>query len=472
MKPAAFGEMAETVAALGSEGGSQEEPRRVSRDRTFPLSPAQEGLWFLENLEPGAPAYLIPLVLRIRGPLDAGRLRQTLALLVERHEALRLQFGETLGTGWQRVSDPFEPELPVEEIGDESLGSSPNESLRAALRRETSRPLDLRSGRLLRSRLLRRNREEHFLALTLHHIAADGWSAGILNGDIARIYGALGATRETLPPAPHLQYVDYVLWQREQLEGGRLEELRRFWAGHLRGAPHRLDFRTDFSHPAQFRFRGGRFGKPLSAALTAALRELARGERATVSVVLASVFAILLHQGSGATDLLSGFPFANRTRMEWEQVVGYFANMSVRRTQLAGDPTFRELLIGQRDEAWETIDWLDIPFGELVTQECRTRDLSRHPLFQHAFSMQNLRAPKAAIPDLDIQMILADNGTSKFDFTLSAVEAERRIVLGLQYSTDLFRPETAHRILDHYERLLTVTVSGPALKLSQLPALR
>ncbi len=457
--------------ALGNEGGLSERPQRASRDRTFPLSWAQEGLWFLEHLEPGSPAYLIPLVLRIRGPLDAGRLRQTLTLLVERHEALRLRFGETLGMGWQRVSDPFEPDLPVEEIPGEDTIMTPQEALRAALLQETSRPLDLRSGRLLRSRLIRRGREEHFLCLTLHHIAADGWSAGILYSDIARIYGWLGKTGERLPPAPPLQFVDYVLWQKEQLEGGRLEQLRRFWAEHLRGAPHRLDFRTDSPPPARFRFRGGRFGKPLSAALSAALRELARSERASLSVLLASVFAILLHQGSGATDLLSGFTFANRTRREWEPVVGYFANMAVRRANLAGDPTFRELLLRQKEEAWTTIDWLDMPLGKLVMQECPERDLSRQPLFQHTFSMQNMRAPAAAAPGLDIQIILADNGTSKFDISLSAVETERRMILGLQYSTDLFRPETARSLLDHYERLLSAAVAGPDLRLSRLPAL-
>jgi amino acid adenylation domain-containing protein len=456
--------------AQGETGKADETPaipRRAARARV-PLTFAQQRLWFLDQVVPASAAYTIAEALRLNGALQVPLLEQSLSHLVHRHEALRTSFSASDGQPIQVCAPPRPVPLPLLDLAalDEGARSRAIEHLVA---REAGRPFDLARGPLLRVTLLRLGAQEHLLLLSLHHIICDGWSMGILLRELSVLYAAgLSGQPASLPALP-IQYADFACWQRQQ--GLELDGQLTYWRQRLAQAPAQLDLPTDRLRPAVQSFRGARQTFTLPAALAEALQELCRREGVTLFMLLLTAFQVLLFRLSGQKDLVIGTPIANRTRAEVEGLIGLFANTLALRCDLAGDPQVRELLQRTRANALAAYEHQDLPFEQLVEALSPARDLSRNPLFQVMFVLQNapLQAPR--LPGLTFEPLPVDNHTTKFDLWLSLTEGPRSLGGSIEYSSDLFEAATIARLLEHFQVLLSAMVASLQQRISQLPLL-
>ncbi len=434
----------------------------------FPLSFAQERMWFLHTVDPRSPLYNIPAAVRLAGALDEEALRRALLAIVERHEVLRTRIEVLRG---QPFAIPSPPDL---EVACEDLRSRPGEEREAELARrvaeESLRPFDLTRGPLLRATLLRLGDRDHALLLCMHHIVSDGWSMSVLFRELEALYGAFAAGRPSpLPPLP-IQYADFAHWQRERLQGETLAEQLVYWTRQLAHPPSVLELPADRPRPAAQTFRGAAVEGGFGPEVRAGLHRLAQGEGATLFMVLLAAFKVLLRRCSGQTDLLVGCPVANRTRAELEGLVGFFVNTLVLRTDLSGDPTFRELVGRVKAVALEAYAHQDLPFEKLVGALNPERALSHSPLFQVVFNLQN--APLRLHQEgLTVSALNTATGTAKFDLTLFVTDTPRDLRASIAYSTDLFDRGTVERLLGHYGRLLEGVVADPDCRISALPLL-
>ncbi len=435
------------------------------------LSFAQERLWFLAELEPDDPTYNIALVRRLTGPLDRDALGKALSALVARHEVLHTVFAAKDGRPVARIRAAEPVALPVTSLA--ALPAAPREA--AILREiaaEAHRPFDLATGPLLRARLLEADVDDHVVLLTLHHIVTDAWSQGVLNRELGALYASFVAgVAPTLPGLP-IQYADHAAWQRRALEGAESERQLAYWKARLAGAAPSLDLPTDHPRPAVPSHRGDRRAFTLPAELTRALKDLSRREGATLFMTLLAGFEALLHRLTGQSDLLLGTPIANRGRPETEGLIGFFLNTLVLRTDLSGDPPFRELVQRVREASLGAYAHQDMPFERLVQELEPGRDPGRSPLFQVMFTLQNASEP-LALPGLVLQRGTVPNTTAKFDLSLALGESPT--VPGLagsfEFSTDLFDGATIDRMIEHLTVLLTAAAADPTRRLHELPIL-
>ncbi|NPC83460.1 amino acid adenylation domain-containing protein, partial [Pyxidicoccus fallax] len=463
---------ASTVEALAKRLAREERTdaaplTRQPREGVLPLSFAQQRLWFLDQLKPGSASYNIPAALRLSGPLHVEALRRAFEELVRRHEALRTTFSTSHGAPQQLIHPPPAWSLPVVDLS--SLPDDQREpQARALAAQAAQRPFHLSSGPLLRTELLKLGDSEHLLLLCMHHIVSDGWSTGVLVREVAALYEAfLHGQPSPLPELP-VQYADYALWQRQWLAGPVLQAQLDYWRQQLHGAPT-LALPTDKPRPAFQSHRGAAFSFSLSASLTDALTQLAHESGATLFMVLMASWQVLLSRYSDQTDLCVGTPIAGRTRQETEPLIGFFVNTLVLRARLEGDPTFTQLLAQVKDSALAAFAHQDVPFEQLVDELGVVRDLSRSPLFQVAFALQNAPVPPPALSGVRVEPVLADSGTSKFDLTLVMMEHAGALEASFEYCVDLFELASIQRLAGHFVSLLEGIASNPFRSLSQLP---
>ncbi len=465
-------DLAARVEATQRSGSQAPAPPLLpaSREGDLPLSFAQERLWFIDQLEPGSPLYNVAAALRVEGPLDSRVLALTLGEIVRRHEALRTVFAARAGAPVQ-VIQPAEPfALTVVDLSD-----LPEEEREARARvlaaEEASRPFDLSRGPLLRALLVRLGERDHAVALTMHHIASDGWSMGILVREVAALYAAFAAGRPSPLPELPVQYADFAVWQRSWLRGEVLEGEIDFWRRQLAGLPPLLELPSDRQRPAAQSYRGAERPVRLPAELTRRMETLARQEGATLFMVLLAGFQALLGRYSGQDDLAVGSPVAGRNRIETEGLIGFFVNTLVLRGNLAGAPTFRELLGRVREAALAA--WLhqDVPFEKLVEEMAPERSLAHSPLFQVVLVLQNAPVGGLEIENLRLRPVDVDAATAKFDLTLDLSEHEDGLSGIAVHATDLFDGSTIDRLLAGFERLLAAAVEGPDLRAEELPLL-
>jgi amino acid adenylation domain-containing protein len=445
-------------------------PPVVPLQRTEPplLSFAQERLWFLDRLEPGSAFYNLPFALRLRGALDVDALERSLGEIVRRHEALRAVFRERDGSPVQEVV-PF----GGFRLTRNDLAHLPPETREVEVQRElvaegTARPFDLAEGPLFRVSLLRLDAEEHVLLLSQHHIVSDGWSMGVLYRELSALYDAYRQGGESPLPALAVQYADYAVWQREQVEGAVLERQLAYWRGRLAGAPELLELPTDRSRPAVQTYRGATVPVELSPALLERLQALARSEGATLYMTLLSAFQVLLSKYAGSEDVVVGSPIAGRTRKEVEELIGFFVNTLVLRADLSGDPSFRELLRRAREVTLGAYAHQDVPFEKLVAELQPERTLSHSPLFQVLFTLQNAGNDGGALSGLRVSAVEAERVSAKFDLSLVLTPTSGGLRGGLTYSTDLFERGTVDRMLGHLERVLEQVAADADVPLSRL----
>jgi amino acid adenylation domain-containing protein len=442
----------------------------VSRKGELPLSFAQQRLWFLDRLHPNTSAYNISLAVRLKGRLKLAALKQTLDEIVRRHEVLRTSFTAADEQPVAVIHPPLSLPVPVDDLSHLAADALEAEvSARAA--EEAQLPFDLTRSPLLRAGILKLGEEEHVTLLTMHHIASDGWSMGVLLREVAALYEAY--TRERPSPLVELpiQYADYAVWQREWMRGEILETQVAYWRQRLEGAPPLLELPTDRPRPLVYSYRGAVELLHLPAELSTSLKGLSQRQGVTLFMTLLAAFQVLLARYTRQDDVLVGTPVAGRGRAELEGLIGFFVNTLVLRTDLSGDPSFVELLRRVRDVALGAYTHQDVPFERLVEELQPERDLGWHPLFQVMMVMQNAPMGALELPDLTLSLLPGERGTAKFDLTLSLLETGEGVVGSLEYSTDLFEAETIKRMLGHYQRLLEGVAANPQRHLSELELL-
>ncbi|HEX7183172.1 MAG TPA: amino acid adenylation domain-containing protein, partial [Thermoanaerobaculia bacterium] len=437
----------------------------------LPLSFPQERLWFLDQLEPENPFYNIATSYRLFGPVDLLILEQAWNEIVRRHESLRTIFAAPAGRPVQIVSPHLDLQVPVIDL------SALPEDLRGAEARRQSRrlgrqPFDLARGPLLRVALLHLADREHALTVVMHHIISDGWSFQVAFSELIPIYNAL--TAGSPPPLPELsiQFPDYAIWHRRWLEGGALLEQLSYWTGRLAGAPSVLRLPTDRPRPVVQTYRGATERLALPADLAPALSRVAMEAGASSFMALLAAFQTLLYRHSGQDDIVIGMPIANRTQQETEGLIGFFVNTLALRTNLSGDPTFRELLGHVRQATLGAYDHQDLPFDRLVDALQPERSLSHAPIFQVVFQLLNqpLRRP-ATSQAITLEPWPVEIGVSQFDITFSMFEAGNSLSGTLDYNVDLFDRPTVLRLLTHFRALLTGVSTDSGRRLSELPAM-
>jgi amino acid adenylation domain-containing protein len=445
-------------------------PPVVAVERTGTLAPsfAQERLWFLDRLQPGSPVYNLPVALRLGGALDAAALERALGELVRRHEVLRTVFAEHDDLPVQ-VIRPFAGfALPVEDAA-----CADEDRVSELVAEEARRPFDLAEGPLFRARLLRIGAEDHVLLLTLHHVVADGWSMAVLYGELDALYAAFRDGRTSALPDLPVQYADFAAWQREHLAGEVLERQLAYWKRALAGAPALLELPTDHVRPAVPTNRGAFEVATFGGGVLERLTGLAQAEGATLYMALLAVFQVLLSKYSGSTDVVVGTPISGRTTGEIEGLIGFFVNTLVMRTDLGGDPTFREVLGRVRDGALGAYEHQDVPFEKLVETLAPERSLSHSPLFQVMFTMDDAAATAGGggLGGLRSVDVSRDTGAVKFDLNLRVGARGTDLWAGLGYSTELFEPATAARMMGHLGRLLEQVAADPGVRFSELELL-
>ncbi|MFE0019384.1 amino acid adenylation domain-containing protein [Amycolatopsis sp. NPDC059021] len=434
---------------------------RVDGD-VFPLSFAQQRLWFLDQLEPGSTEYIVPLAWRLTGELDVAALETALGGVVARHEMLRTTF-VTEGTEPRQRIHPAGPvSLPVVDVDPDALDSAVG-----ALARD---PFDLATGPLWRAALFRAAEHEHVLLFATHHIAMDAWSARNLVGELGEGYRAAlrGAGHET--PAPAVRYADFAVWQRNWLRGEVLEEQLGYWRDKLAGIPA-LQLPTDRPRAAVRATEGAALELVMPAEIAAGLRGLARERRTTLFMVVLACVQLVLSRYTRQTDVAVGTPIAGRNRREVEGLIGFFVNTLVLRTDLGGDPRFVDLLDRVREVTMGAYEHQDLPFERLVEELQPERDLARTPLFQVMLSVNNVPSAGWELPGVHAEEYGFTTGQAKFDLTLAFADTPGGLLAGIRYSTALFDAGRMRRLGEHVRRLFSAVIADPKARLSDLSLL-
>lgn len=432
---------------------------RVPRTENLPLSLAQERIWFLEQLQPGTSSYHMGGAVRLQGLLDVPALERALSSIVARHESLRTTFRAEDGKPMQVIGDGWLTSLAVEDLGNLVRNDAETE-LQRLISLEVERPFDLDRGPLLRIKLFRLTEQEYILLLVIHHIVGDAWSMGVLFHDLAQFYSAfLGNNPAPLPELP-VQYVDYAQWQREWLQADVVKRQTAYWKKQLGGKLPILQLPTDRSRPPVQTFRGAHLTIDLPKHLLDGLKRFSKREGVTLFMTLLSVFQTLLTRYTGQEDVLVGSPIAGRTRPETESLIGLFINTVVLRTDLGGNPSFRELLHRVRNVVLGAFEHQDLPFGRLVAELQPERDLSHSPVFQVMFVLQNTPLSTLCLPNLVLTPIKVENDVSKVDLTLEVMESEDGLTCTFEY-TDLFEFATIKQMIAAFQLIIEKLLGNP-----------
>ncbi len=434
----------------------------------FPVSFAQQRLWFLDQLVPGNPFYNVPTAVRLIGSLDIAALEHTFNEIVRRHEALRTTFRMVSGQPVQVIAPSLSIPLPVVDLQQLSVAER-EAQVKLLATAEFQHPFDLAQGPLLRVKLLQLSGSEHVLVVIIHHIVADGWSIGVLMRELRALYAAKASGQPSPLADLPIQYADFAHWQRQWLQAEVLTTQLAYWQHQLAGCTS-LDLPTK-TRPALPTFRGTRQYLMLPTRLSKAIATLSEREGVTLFMTLLAAFQTLLYRYTGQEDILIGSPIANRNRSEIEGLIGFFVNSLVLRTDLSGNPTFRELIRRVREVTLGAYAHQDLPFERLVEELQPERDLNRNPLFQVVFALQNAPLETLELPGLTLSPLNIDPGTARFDLEFQLVECLDSLGVVVVYSTDLFDQITITRMLEHFQALLESIVTDPQQRLANLSLL-
>src|SRR4028118_1036117 len=436
----------------------------------FPASFAQQRLWLLDRLFPGNTFYNVATALRLTGSLDIAALEQTFNEIVHRHEALRTTFRMLEGQLVQVIASTLT--LPLTLVDLRHLPPTEQEAeIRRLAIQERSRSFNLSQDPLLRVMLLQLDSSEHVLLLNLHHIVSDGWSIGVLIRELGTLYTTFASNQPSPLPELPIQYADFADWQREWLQGEVLETQLAYWKQQLDTLPL-LNLPTDRPRPATPTYRGATQFLELPKSLSEELEALSQRQGVTLFMTLLAAFQTLLYRYTQQEDIVVGSAIANRNRREIEGLIGFFVNSLVLRTNLSGNPTFLELLDRVREVALGAYAHQDLPFEKLVEELHPERNLSYHPLFQVAFSLQNTPIEALELPGLTLSWLEFDTPSAKFDLELHLWESPEGLRGQVIYSTDLFDDTTITRMLGHFQTLLKGIVANPQQRLGKLSILK
>jgi amino acid adenylation domain-containing protein len=429
----------------------------------------QVGLWLTNQIVRENPVYSVPTVIRLTGKLDIAALEKALSEIARRHETLRTVFGILDGMPMAVIGHSSFHGLQESVLGDSTVigHETSHENWVTDLIQE---PFDMVHGPLFKASLLTLNKEEYIFAMSVHHIIFDEWSVGIFFRELKELYEAELEGREPMLEELPIQYGDYAVWQREWLQGEVLEKLVSYWKQKLAGLPG-LELPSDHPRPAIQTFQGRTRITRLDKELSRQLKELARHEGVTLNMLMLAVFDVLLYRYTQQEDIAVGMPISNRNRVELENLIGFFLNTLVIRTDLSGEPTFRELLQRVKETLLEAYEHQELPFEKLVEVLNPERDLSRTPLFQIMFVMANASLGVETIGDLTVTPMRIETETSKFDLTMFVEEQTDCLDIAIEYSTDLFDADRIERMAGHYQCLLADIVGHPEKKIWELELL-
>ncbi|QJB32305.1 non-ribosomal peptide synthase/polyketide synthase [Chitinophaga oryzae] len=436
------------------------------REGKLPLSSAQERLWFIDWME-GSVAYHMPMVMKLDGELDVPALENALATIVDRHEALRTVFREEDGAVSQYILPAGGWQLQVVDRTTEA----DREKILEEMTHWCNQPFNLAADYMLRVCLVQLAPREHFLVILQHHIASDGWSVSILLKELIWLYEAAHRHQaHRLEPLP-VQYADYALWHRQHLQGDVLDQQLAYWKEKLDDTAT-LQLPTDFPRPATQSTRGNTLYYEVDSTLTAAIHQLCRQQGTTLFMTMLAAFKVLLYRYSGQEDICVGSPIANRTQQTIEPLIGFFVNTIALRSNLAGNPDFLSLLQQVKATLLEAYQYQDAPFEKIVEAVVSDRDMSRTPLFQVMFILQNLpEVPDLQLDDVQVTMQPVANSTSKFDLTVDVTTTGSGLRFRVEYCSDLYEEATIARMMEHYLVLLQGIVEAPSRRIGALPML-
>ena len=438
---------------------------RLSRPR-YPVSFAQEQMWFLHRLEPDGCAYNGSTALRLTGPLDVDALEGSLAAIVDRHEILRSTFEERDGQVFQV---PGRGAFQLERVELTGLAST-DAAVRDLLLERAGRPFDLAAGPLFRGSVVRRAGDEHVLLLTAHHIVSDGWSIDPLVHELSVFYAALVSGQPaTLPPLP-IQYGDYAAWERGRWERNELAEQLAYWQTQLHGAEATIV--TPDRPRSSIASRRGRTERlALSAPLSAAIRSLSRETGTTLFMTMLAAFTLLLRRYTGQSDICVGTPIANRAQHELEPLIGFFANLVALRTTVTPGLRFRDLLQRVREVALGAYEHQALPFAKLVEELSPTRDGNQNPFARVAFAVQAATFDTLRLSGVTSATFDLDEETTRFDIELHAADRRDGIELSTYYGSDLFERQSIARLLTHFVQVLEAVTANPDVRVADVSLL-
>jgi len=437
----------------------------------LPASFAQELLWLTDRASPGGVAYNVPRLRRLKGALNVNALRQAFDALVQRHEVLRTTYATFEEQAVQVIhasrTVPFDV-IDLRALAPDARGAEAER----IVRERRLRPFDLSQDVLLRVTLLQLDADDFVLLFESHHIAFDGWSRDVVFRELTAFYEAFASGRAPALPALPIQYADYAIWQREDLQGERLEQLLAFWRNELGDCEHVLQLPTDFPRPTSSRFEGVSVSALLPPVFRNKIRALGQRYDATPYMVLLAAYTTVLQRYTGQQDVLIGSPSAGRSRPETHGLIGYFANTIVQRARFANNPTFAELLRSLRESALAAYDHQDVPFEKLVLDLEGRTTLGYSPLFQVVLTqLDSSAAPAARMGEVTLEGFALDTETTKFDLTLFMADRANGLELKLRGRTDLHHVETIERLLGHIRQVLEEAVANADARASSVPLL-
>jgi amino acid adenylation domain-containing protein/non-ribosomal peptide synthase protein (TIGR01720 family) len=441
------------------------QPRRPALHE--PLSFAQQRLWFLSQLEPASAFYNIAEAIRIEGPMSLPHLNTAVSRLMDRHEILRTRFLTVAGVGVQKVLPTQNVEVPVTGINPASL-SERDALIRSIAREEARVPFDLPNDPPLRVRVLRLAEDDHIVLLTIHHIASDGWSMGILIRELSMFYlAARNGESDPLPPLP-VQYADFAVHQRIWLQGDTLARNLDYWKSQFEGDLPVLDLPLDRPRPAFQRFEGAHETRIFSPVLHGEMKELCRSEGVTPFMLSMAAFQVLINRYTNQRDIVVGTPIAGRLYPELEPLIGFFVNTIAIRTKLESNDSFRSLLRQVRRTSLGAFQHQSLPFEVLIDELHLTRSTSQSPLFQTMFVFQNIPPKQPVGVGLRITPFPLASESAKFDLTMSMAEGRQGLSASLNYNVDLFERDTIVRMLASFEAILETALAAPDRPLNRL----
>ncbi len=459
--------------AKQAPSAAKHEIGRRPRPARIPLSSAQQRLWILDRIDPGSAVYNVPSAMWLRGRLDRELLSRALTEVLRRHESLRTVIAADEEGPHQIVLPATAATVATASVAGVPLAERHAAAL-AEARVEAAAPFDIARGPLLRALLVELSGEEHLLVLNAHHIAVDGWSLGILYDELAKLYAAFHAGLPSPLPELPIQYVDYALWQHEELAGESLAKQLDYWRERLSGRLPVLEIPGDRPRPAQMSYRGEVLRTVLDVDGWEAVKRFSRAEGVTPFMTLFAAYQTLLARYSGQTDLVVGVGVANRRRQELEPLVGFFVNTLAPRTDLSGNPSFRVLLARVKEATLGAYSNQDLPIEKLIENLDLDRALSHAPLFQTLLFFQNFKSSEIELPGLTLVPMDFDQvnpGTARADLSLFASDADGALVLAYEYATDLFDRASVEAFAAHLRELLRGAIAAPDTAIGALPLL-
>ena len=437
---------------------------------TFRLSFSEQRFWFLDRLQPGTFVNNVAKAFRLKGSLITELFEQSIQEVTRRHEILRTTFAELDGEPLQVVLPSLRPCIAIQDLTHLPADEREQAAFRCVTD-DANHPFDLQRGPLLRVTLLRLMEGEHILLINIHHIVSDDWSMGIFLQELSTLYNSLVAGQPSPLRELEVQYGGYANWHRQWLQGCVLEELLGYWKTQLRGAPAVLALDTDRPRPATQTFEGSRESVVLPASLKSALEQLSKDESVTPGMTLLAAFKALLFRYTQQEDLIVGMPVSGRNSPETQKLIGLFVNTLPLRTDLSGNPTFRELLQRVRQVCSEAYAHDGIPFQVLIDALKPDRNLAHAPLFQVMFDYQNAPPEPLHLDGLVVSPFDFEKRTSMFDLRLFIWEQSDGLLATLEYSTALFERSTVQRLLRHFRSLLEGVAADADQRISRLPLL-